>query len=166
MTVERRACVYCDDTVTHPDPDVDYCRNCYWMGNHLQAAVDEVGSVLSEKYGWPEGYVQHAGGGLFYFAIDIADMARTIWCGWDTPDYSDFYCVYGPLHTGMRINGCIYRLALPGERIEGWRHQPTPGEMVTFAAAEDVDVGDDPVASLDAFLRGALAVPSDQYVTI
>jgi hypothetical protein len=68
-----RQCVYCDDEVTSPNPDCDFCRSCYYAGRPLQTNMASVIDVLEIATG-TEWFAQHTGGGCFWLTTTITDI--------------------------------------------------------------------------------------------
>jgi hypothetical protein len=126
----------------------------------------EIVVALRER-GWRDTHVVYSGGSCDYIAVPLPDLASVVWFGWGPDIEGDFHTIHsGPPQPRWIVNGCIYRVALPGVHHPNRRHQPEPGEFVRVAVVEDeVTIGADPIDAFDQFLRNAIAVPDDRFVS-
>lgn len=73
--VERneRECRYCGGGVTSPNPQVDYCRMCFYTGRSQQGTFDELCKRLTEASNGREWGVWHTGGGCFCLGMNLTE---------------------------------------------------------------------------------------------
>ena len=148
VTVDRESkpCRYCGGEVESDNPDVDFCRGCYYGGNSQANKLPEVQAMLRGETHQllgvkPESVgIWHTGGGCFsvgaYVDLDGTEWEILIGSEGDVPD--------------SLSEGVGWALIHP----DGWGYQPSGGDTIT-----DVTVLRDSL--VDGFGRALAGEESD-----
>lgn len=73
VTRNERVCRFCGDGVTSPVPEVDYCRNCFYLGRAHQERLAPLIAQLKAIPKVKSANVWHTGGGCFLLAVPLED---------------------------------------------------------------------------------------------
>ena len=71
---ESRPCVFCGSQVEAENPEVDFCRMCFYVGRmHEERTCKEVLDAIRTLAGVEDASVWHTGGGCFLLGIKLMD---------------------------------------------------------------------------------------------